>query len=222
MIESAVHHSQKRTGYRANEKHGVRARVWHSIVPLAPCRSRATTTLHRGGVFLGDSAREEERQRALRLTDHCDDEHDEEGVAHGNERHGEGGEDLLAGLEAAEEADDANGAEDADGEVEGAECDEGHEDDERVEYRPAVGEKVPAPVGEHVDEQLDGEDSGKGDVEVVKGVFEGSGGAVLREEGVVLELRFDDGRAEVLRVGARCSFRVRLGMRYKDRQRSPQ
>jgi hypothetical protein len=54
-------------------------------------------------------------------------------------------------------------------------------------------------VGEHVDEQLDGEDGGEGHVEVVEHVLEAGGGAVLFVEGFVLALRFDDGRAEVLR-----------------------
>ncbi len=57
-------------------------------------------------------------------TDHGDDEVDEEGIAHGDDGDGQGGEDLLGGLEPAEEAHDAEGAEDADGEVEGPEDDE--------------------------------------------------------------------------------------------------
>jgi hypothetical protein len=142
-------------------------------------------------------------ETSARLTDHGDDEHDEEGVAHGHEGDGEGGEDLLGGLEAAEEADDAEGAEDADGEVEGAEGDEGHENDERIEDGPAVGGEVGEPVGEHVDGQLDGEDGGEGHVEVVEHVLDGGGGAVLSEEAFVVELRLDDGRAEVLRACAK-------------------
>ncbi len=71
-------------------------------------------------------------------TDHGDDEHDEEGVAHGEERGGEGGEDLLGRLQAAEEPDDAERAQDADGKIQGPEDDEGHGDDQGVEDRPAV------------------------------------------------------------------------------------
>ena len=80
-------------------------------------------------------------------TDHGDDEVDEEGVAHGDDGDGEGGEDLLGGLEAAEEPHDAQGAEDADGEVEGAEHDERHEDHDGVEDGPRVGEEFAHGLG---------------------------------------------------------------------------
>ncbi len=72
-------------------------------------------------------------------TDHGHDEVDEEGVAHWDNGDGEGGEDLLGGLEAAEEADDTQRAEDADWEVEGPKGDDGHCDDEGVEEGPPVG-----------------------------------------------------------------------------------
>ncbi len=97
-------------------------------------------------------------------TDHGDDEVDKEGVAHRDYGDGEGGEDLLGGLEAAEEAHDAHGAEDADGEVEGAKDDEGHGDDEGVEDGPAVGEEGPQPMAEEIDEQLGGEDDSENDI----------------------------------------------------------
>ncbi len=82
------------------------------------------------------SLQSETGRRGAARTDHGDDEHDEEGIAHGEERGGEGGEDLLGGLEAAEEADDSERAQDADGEVERAEDDEGHGDDEGVKEGP--------------------------------------------------------------------------------------
>ena len=68
-------------------------------------------------------------------------------------------------MQAAEEADDAEGAheaEDGDGYVGVAEGDEGHEDDEGVEQAPGVGEEGAEPVGEEVDEQLRREDGGEG------------------------------------------------------------
>jgi hypothetical protein len=125
------------------------------------------------------------------LTYHGDDEHDKEGVAHGDEGDGEGGEDLLGGFEAAEEADDAEGAEDADWEVEGAEGDDGGYDDEGIEDGPAVGDELLEPVGEHVGEQLDGEDGGEGHVHVVEDDLEHSGGAILCVEALFLLLRLD-------------------------------
>jgi hypothetical protein len=58
-------------------------------------------------------------------TDHGDDEHDEEGIAHQKERRCEGGKDLLGRLQTPEEADNAESTQNADGKVEGAEnkCD---------------------------------------------------------------------------------------------------
>ncbi len=112
-------------------------------------------------------------------TDHGDDEVDEEGVAHGDDGDGEGGQDLLGGLEAAEKAHHAQRAEDADGEVEGPEDDDGHGDDEGVEDRPAVGEEGAEPVGEEVEKQLEGEEDGEDDVELVQGPLYVGRGAVL-------------------------------------------
>ena len=132
-------------------------------------------------------------------THHGDDEHDEEGVAHGDEGDGEGGEDLLGGLEAAEEADDAEGAQHADGEVEGAEDDEGHDDDEGVEEGPSVAEEGAGAVGEEVEEDLGGEDGGEGGVEGLEGLLGGGGGAVGGVEAVRLQLRLDHRGAEILR-----------------------
>jgi hypothetical protein len=117
-----------------------------------------------------------------RLTDHGDDEHDEEGVAHREDGGGERGEDLLGGVEPPEEARDAQGAEgahDGDGDVvEGAQDDEGHADDDEVEDGPAVGEEVPEPVGEEIDAELDREDDGEAQVDDVDRLLDGGQRAV--------------------------------------------
>ena len=80
------------------------------------------------------------RLRPLR-TDADEEDEDDEDVDDGDDGEGEGRDDLAEGLEAAEEADDAEGAEDADeagGLVGHDDGEEGHDDDEGVQPRPAV------------------------------------------------------------------------------------
>ena len=76
-----------------------------------------------------------------RGTDADEEEEDDEDVDDGDDGEGEGRDDLAEGLEAAEEADDAEGAEDADeagGLVGHDDGEEGHDDDEGVQPRPAA------------------------------------------------------------------------------------
>jgi hypothetical protein len=136
--------------------------------------------------------------RRIGLTDHGDDEHDEEGVAHGDEGDGEGGEDLLGGLEAAEEAHDAEGAEDADGEVEGAEDDEGHEDDARVEDGPGVGEELADWVREEIEEELHREEGGEDGVEELEQLLGDRRAPVAAEKLFLPHLNLGSGNTEVL------------------------
>ncbi len=74
-------------------------------------------------------------------TDAEDDQEDDEGVHHREERGGNGGDHLLEGVDASEEADDAEGAHELDEpvrDIERAEVDEGHGNNEDVEVVPPI------------------------------------------------------------------------------------
>ena len=133
------------------------------------------------------------------LTYGGEDDHHEEGVEHGDDCGGQRGEHAAQLVQLAEEADDAKGAEEAqggDGKVDGPEGEEGDEDVDGVEEVPAVADEGDEPVAVGVDGELEDEDEGEDDVEVVQGVLEPRGGVPL-EEGDVL--RLDDVGGEVLR-----------------------
>ena len=102
------------------------------------------------------------------VTDHGDDEHDEEGVEHGDDGGGQGGEDALEGAEAAEEAEHAERTEDADGEVERAQRDKRERDDDGIEAAPAVVEELVQPVGVKIDQELESEYNGETGVNQVE------------------------------------------------------
>ncbi len=106
------------------------------------------------------------------ITDHGDDEHDEEGVEHGDDGGGQGGEDALEGAEAAEEAEHAERAEDADGEVERAQRDKGEGYNDGIEAAPAVVQELAQPVGVKVDEELESENDGEAGVDEIKEALE--------------------------------------------------
>ncbi len=104
-----------------------------------------------------------------------DDDHDEEGVGHGDDGGDAGRDHLLERLDAAEEPDHAEGphhAEDGDGQVDRAQSRQGENHDDEVHDVPAAPEEGPEPVGVEVEEQLDGEDDGEEHVEVVEDVDE--------------------------------------------------
>ena len=125
--------------------------------------------------------------REQALTHAGDDDEDEEGVHHRDDGGEAGGDHLLEGLEAAEEADDAEGphhAEDGDRQVDRPQRGQGEGDHDQVDEVPAVAEEWPQPVGEHVEEQLDGEDGGEEQVQVVEGAADVGGRAVVVHEGL--------------------------------------
>jgi hypothetical protein len=131
-------------------------------------------------------------------TDHGDDEHDEESVAHGDERRGEGGEDLLGRLQAAEEAHHAEGAQDADGEVEGPQGGQGHGDHQGVEDGPAICRELAKPVAEKVEHELEGEDYGEAKVGCIQSLLYEGGGPIGQVKLALFQLRLKNGDAEIL------------------------
>jgi hypothetical protein len=137
-------------------------------------------------------------------------EKDAEDVDDGEQGEGERGDDLAEGGDAAEEADDAEGAEDADDagvEVLEKEGDYGHGDDEGVHLAPHVGKEGLEPVGEDIDPQLDGEDDGEDEVQLVHEFGQLAG----RPVGVghsVQELRLENGAGEILQHAGRGQGKV--------------
>ena len=86
------------------------------------------------------------------------------------------------------------------GDVEGAEVDKGHKDDEDVQVVPAVAGEDGEPVGVGVDEQLAREVGGEEEVEAVHHVAELRVGSVLEDQ-LAPVLRLEDAHQEVLRRG---------------------
>jgi hypothetical protein len=190
LVLSGAPKSGRRSHIMASSKRLASMRAWTSVSAVAVRHGWANEPSDSTGEGISYTTS---------LTHHGHDEHDEEGVAHGEQRRGEGGEDLLGRLEPAEDAHDAEGAEHADGEVEGAEDDEGHEDDERVEEAPGVGDELAEALGGEVEEELGREEEGEARVE---GVEEGLGvgrAAVGVEDRVRLQLRLGHRSKEVLR-----------------------
>ena len=102
------------------------------------------------------------------LTEGHDDEDDEEGVGHGQERVAEGGEDFGDGPQLAEDTQHAAAAQQQDQaqrDADRGEADDGEGDDDEVEDAPGVGDEGTPPVGEEVEEQLgrEGDDQDKVD-----------------------------------------------------------
>ena len=155
-------------------------------------------------VWVGGCGRRGRRaQRSVRGRTYAgDDDHDEEGVGHGDEG-GHAGDDHLAELlhppEEADHAEDAHHPQDRHGQVDGAEGGEGESDDDEVEEVPA-GEEGPPPVGDDVEAELEGEDGGEVEVQVVEDVLSLGGRAVVGLEGAD-ELGLGDVRYEVLMRG---------------------
>ncbi len=71
----------------------------------------------------------------------------------------------------------------------------------RVGEGPAVGRELAEPVAEEVEEELEGEDGGEGRVGRVEGLLDRGRRPVGPEELVRLQLRLEDGDAEVLLAG---------------------
>jgi hypothetical protein len=107
------------------------------------------------------------------LTDAHEEKEDEEHVEHGEEGHCERRDDLLERLDAAKEADDTEGAEDADYARGLVGYDQGHDrhgHDEGVEDAPRVLDEGAEPVGKGVDGQLRCEQEREEEVELVQSV----------------------------------------------------
>ena len=142
-----------------------------------------------------------ERFSKTALTDAHKEEEDEEDVEHGRQRQREGRDDLAQRLDAAEEADDAEGTQDAydaGGLVGDNERHDRHGDDEGVEQAPSVLDEGLEPVGEHVDRKLYCEEERKEEVELVEDVRELCRRAIWIDK-VVYKLRLSDSAAEVLK-----------------------
>ena len=110
-------------------------------------------------------------RRRPALTDGGDDEDDEEGVAHGQERVGEGGEDLGHRPQLAEDAQHAAAAQQqdqAEREADGREADDREGHDDEVEQAPSVGDEGAPPVGVEVEEQLGRECDDEDEIERVE------------------------------------------------------
>ncbi len=73
-------------------------------------------------------------------------------------------------MEASKEAKHAKCAEDADGEVQRAESDEGERDNDGIEAAPAVVKEIAQPEGVEVCEQLDGESNREAEVQHIENV----------------------------------------------------
>ena len=71
----------------------------------------------------------------------------------------------------------------------------------RVGEGPAVGRELAEPVAEEVEEELEGEDGGEGRVGRVEGLLDRGRRAVGPVELVRLQLRLEDGDAEILLAG---------------------
>ncbi len=102
-------------------------------------------------VRYGFGSRDGERpRRAGRMVTYAGhDEHDDEGVGHGDDRRGQGGDDALERLDLAEEPHDPYGAQHADHvdvEVALAEGGEGEEDDDHVDEVPPAADEGAEPV----------------------------------------------------------------------------
>ena len=121
-----------------NQRARVRAHVWSLWLGIGG--RVVAPPLNRTGPCLFKPLRPQTGLRA-RGTDADEEEEDDEDVDDGDDGEGEGRDDLAEGVEAAEEADDAEGAEDADeagGLVGHDDGEEGHDDDEGVQPRPAA------------------------------------------------------------------------------------
>ncbi len=103
----------------------------------------------------------------LLLTYPHEEEEDTEHIENGQQRHRQRRDDLPERRYAAEEPQDAKGAENADDArvlVRDEEGKDGHGDDEGVNLTPNVSDEGSEPVREGVDRELDGEDNGEKEV----------------------------------------------------------
>ena len=115
------------------------------------------------------------------LTYGGDDEENEECVEHGHDGGGERRHDVAERAHAAEEADDAEGAQRpdrVDRHADGPQSHERQQDDDAVEDIPAVLQEGVEPVGVGVDDELDGEDEGEEHVHALQADAGGGEAAV--------------------------------------------
>jgi hypothetical protein len=120
-----------------------------------------------------------------KLTYADEEEEDAEHVEHGQQRHRERGDDLAQRRHAAEEPQDAKGAEDADDAcvlVRDEEGNDGHDDDKYVNLAPRVGKEGPEPVSEGVDRELNSKDRCKEEVQIFEEVGDSTWRSVLEYE----------------------------------------
>ena len=113
-----------------------------------------------------------------KLTYRGDDEQDEEGVEHRQDRRAQRRDDVAQRPHAAEQPDHPqrpDGPQDVDGKGDGGEGDEREQHDAEVEGVPRVADEGREPVGEHVDCELHGEDRGEELVEQLEGDAGGGG-----------------------------------------------
>jgi hypothetical protein len=134
---------------------------------------RVTKRLKCSKLPLGACSTAQHIALVIELTYHRHDEHDEESVAHRNQGHRQRRQDLLRRLQPPKQPHHAQGAQDADGEVEGAEHDQGHSNDDCVEDRPSVCDKVTNRLREKVEEELDCEDDSEDGVQQLQQLFGG-------------------------------------------------
>ena len=125
------------------------------------------------------------------LTNADEEEQDEEDIEDREHRRRESRHDLFEGLDAAEDADDTEGAKDADhlaGAAGQDRWEEARDDDDCVGQAPDVGEEGPEPVAEEVDGELGRENYGEGEVHAVDEKAEtGAVGALLRRRALVVQ-----------------------------------
>ena len=134
------------------------------------------------------------------LTYGGDDEENEECVEHGHDGGGERRHDVAERAHAAEEADDAEGAQRpdrVDRHADGPQSHERQQDDDAVEDIPAVLQEGVEPVGVGVDDELDGEDEGEEHIHALQADAGGGEAAVAVCERVG-ELRLCCVHGEVL------------------------
>ena len=121
-------------------------------------------------------------KKATILTYAQQKEEDAEHVDNGQQSHRQRRDDLAERRHAAEEPQDAEGAEDAHDAcvlVRDEEGKDGQGDDEGVELAPHVGDERTKPVRQSIDRELDGEDHGEEKVKVIEEIGQHGGRPIL-------------------------------------------
>ncbi len=116
------------------------------------------------------------------LTDAQDDEQDHEGVQHREQRRGDGGDHLGQLVHSPEEPNHPecpHQPHQPERIVEWSEVQQRHEDDEEIKPVPPVSDELEHPVGEHVDAELDGENTSEEEIDVQNKIVESLGALLL-------------------------------------------